>query len=1012
MKPISLTFLASLLAFAAGAQNDALYDISVAIDPLEVRMLPLTDDPQPDEQRLLREASGWNSWAADHANWRCIMSEATGLPHRAFGPAIDVPGLTIADKATAFAAAELDAFGVDAPLTWDIESKMGQHTWAHAEQKWQGIPVKGGKLVTKWWNDQLIMWGADWYQGIPEDATESLSPTAQQEAATAGVVFDEWGETEMGELAWTPTRGEGDELDWHLTRTWTVAGRQGTIPRRYETGIDVQTGEVVWRQNQVMHIDGKWGMPSMNGKPERAVLRMGIDRPNATPPLVISGAITSDVHELYPYQDAVNLSLPALEIPFAGQTVHTDADGGFITTVAGPQSVDVDLTGLWSTIYTNGNTPSASVDFADGYNALDLSNLGNLKERSAYRSTILIHEHMKELMPNFNDLDWSLPTNIDVAGECNAFYDGQSINFYDVGGGCNATSLIADVVWHEYGHGINGYFYNSLNAGFNNGAMNEGYADLWAMSLGDIAEIGKGFYTDNEDGIRVYDEDPKVYPEDLVGEVHADGEIICGAWYDTHLLMGGDWDATMALFIDAYPGLQATAPNGSEGQAYTDVLLDVLQADDDDGDLSNGTPNDLAIVEGFDIHGISIFSYAEIDHDSEEFVEAASTIEIEAETFIVFPYNLYFDAVNMWYRTEAEGDWTQVAMDNPDGNAVYTAEIPAQEPGTVVSYYMGISDDFGGLSAVTPFAAANETYPNLPFHLLVGVEPVLINDSDEYSDFGGWTTGLPGQDNATTGIWEEAIPVGSYAEVNDPSTVVAPTQDHTLGAAGYAFITGQNPGVNDGIGVNDVDAGKTTLVSPVIDLTPYANPVMAYWRWYVNAPPSGANPATDWWQVEISNDGGDSWQYLENTLQQDISWRRNAFRVADVIEPTSEFQMRFIASDSTTIGEYLDGGSLIEAAVDDIILYDLASGESVDEADESSVVGYPNPASDRVVMNGWMPGATLRCFQVASGKLVWQQRAAGGSTEWSVKGWAPGLYEVVGADADGRQARWTLNVVE
>ena len=132
MKPISLTFLASLLAFAAGAQNDALYEISVAIDPIEVRMLPLTDDPQLDEQRFLRDASGWNTWAADHANWRCIMSEATGLPHRAFGPAIEVPGLTIADKTVAFAAEELDEFGVDAPLAWDIESKMGQHTWAHA----------------------------------------------------------------------------------------------------------------------------------------------------------------------------------------------------------------------------------------------------------------------------------------------------------------------------------------------------------------------------------------------------------------------------------------------------------------------------------------------------------------------------------------------------------------------------------------------------------------------------------------------------------------------------------------------------------------------------------------------------------------------------------------------------------------------------------------------------------------------------------------------------------------
>jgi len=615
-------------------------------------------------------------------------------------------------------------------------------------------------------------------------------------------------------------------------------------------------------------------------------------------------------------------------------------------------------------------------------------------------------------MPDFSDLDWSLPTNIDVAGECNAFYDGQSVNFYDLGGGCNPTSLIADVVWHEYGHGINDYFYSSLGANFNNGAMGEGYADLWAMSLGDIAEIGKGFYTDNENGIRVYDEDPKVYPEDLVGEVHADGEIICGAWYDTHLLMGGDWNTTMALFVDAYAGLQATTPNGSEGQAFTDVLLDVLQADDDDGDLSNGTPNDLAIVEGFDIHGISVFSYAEIDHSPEEFASAGTAIEIEAESFIVFPYSLYFDAVNLWYRTEVGGDWMQVAMDNPNGNSVFTAEIPAQEAGSVIAYYMGITDDFGGLSAVTPFAAANASYPNLPHYVLVGVEPVMINDSDEYSDFGSWTTGLPGQDNATTGIWEEAIPVGSYAEAGDPSTIVAPTQDHTLGFAGYAFVTGLNPGVNAGIGANDVDAGKTTLLSPVIDLTPFANPVMAYWRWYVNAPPTGANPASDWWQVELSNDGGQTWQFLENTLQQDVSWRRNAFRVADIIEPTSEFQMRFIASDSTTLGEYLDGGSLIEAAVDDIILYDLASGQNVLAAAENSVFIFPNPTRDFLEMQGWMPGSTVRLIETASGRLVRSWRMEDLDMRVDLRGLAAGHYQFVGTDCNGQKAHWSVELVE
>ena len=196
--------------------------------------------------------------------------------------------------------------------------------------------------------------------------------------------------------------------------------------------------------------------------------------------------------------------MPALALPISGGAVYTDDEGGFISDAAGPQLVSVELEGRWSTVLTNGSTPSLDVQFEDGYNNLDLSDLGNIKERSAYRSVSLIHDHMKGFMPDFTDLDWSIPTNIDVAGECNAFYDGQSVNFYDAGGGCNATSLIADVVWHEYGHGINDYFYGSLGYNFSNGAMNEGYADLWAMSLGNIAEIGKGFYTDNEDGIRAY----------------------------------------------------------------------------------------------------------------------------------------------------------------------------------------------------------------------------------------------------------------------------------------------------------------------------------------------------------------------------------------------------------------------------------------------------------------------------------------------------------------------------
>ena len=69
--------------------------------------------------------------------------------------------------------------------------------------------------------------------------------------------------------------------------------------------------------------------------------------------------------------------------------------------------------------------------------------------------------------------------------------------------------------------------------------------------------------------------------------------------------------------------------------------------------------------------------------------------------------------------------------------------------------------------------------------------------------------------------------------------------------------------------------------------------------------------------------------------------------------------IRFIASDSTTIGEYLDGGSLVEAAVDDIVLYDAADAvEPVDPIDNVAKVAMqqigvtPNPASTAVLLEG------------------------------------------------------------
>ncbi|MBK8338895.1 MAG: hypothetical protein IPK99_02270 [Flavobacteriales bacterium] len=51
---------------------------------------------------------------------------------------------------------------------------------------------------------------------------------------------------------------------------------------------------------------------------------------------------------------------------------------------------------------------------------------------------------------------------MDVAGTCNAFYDGGAINFYEEGGDCQSYAQVGEVVYHEYGHGINDQFYSDL----------------------------------------------------------------------------------------------------------------------------------------------------------------------------------------------------------------------------------------------------------------------------------------------------------------------------------------------------------------------------------------------------------------------------------------------------------------------------------------------------------------------------------------------------------------------
>ena len=990
---MALTLLLHISGFAQ------ISNPSYHFDAAEVRLPATWTQPQEDLQALRRNAPFWSGYKAQHPKWQVQFHPASGTVHRAYGPAIPM------ENPTAWLEGQLILAGWPIGLgTWS-STAMGRHTLHRTDQQVEGRPVLGTELVVKVADQGAVMWGAQCFPNAswPQELV-LLEASDVLEAATAGLSL-QGVSTEMGSEALIPYMQRSTErrnVTFRPARSIQVSGTSPDgIPVQYATWIDLETGEVLERINQVHHIgDHK------DGEKKTRSLPMG-------PPALmqmLSCQVTGTVHLTQPFEATSVVGLANLQVSGNSGVQYTDAGGMINFEAPGAQDLGIQLQGLWSTVTTNGVTPQLELT-VEGDSVVSFDENATLRELSAYHSVNRIHDHMQTWLPGFNGLDFSIPTIVDVSGTCNAFYTpgSPSINFYSEGDGCNAFSMVSDVVFHEYGHGINDLYYESLGSGFNNGAMNEGYADWWAISLTDNPVLGAGCYSDNpEFYIRRYDVDPKVYPQDLVGEVHADGEIICGAWYDTHLLLGGDWNQIMSLFIDVFDGQQATTPNGNEGEAFVEVLLDVLLADDDNADLSDGTPNGAAILEGFGMHGITLFSNVEIEHEAEGYTAAAEPIAINANAQVLFPFSQYFGSCKMYYRTSPSEDWVSITMEEGDASE-YVTTIPSQEEGTVVEYYFGITDIYGAVSAVTPYSADDAANPNLPFNTIVGLTPVLIDDQDDYSDFGFWQIGLP-EDNATTGQWESTIPVGSFSDPGDPSTICAPSEDHTPGDGIFAFITGVSPGSDAGIGSNDVDAGSTTLQSEPIDLSSMESPVLSYWRWYVNAPASGANPGADWWQVYVSGDGGGTWVEVEETLTQDIAWRRHAFAIADYVPLTDAFQIKFTASDSLRPNQGLefDGGSLIEAGVDDLIIHDVATSSVNTMHPGAGILAWPVPFARELHAAGWQPGEKVQLLDVTGRVLAEAVSNGRGETHMEMENGASGTYILTGKGNDGKIRRKEL----
>ncbi len=840
-------------------------------------------------------------------NWKTMVNPYTNLPRYAYGKPVAVEGTTYKEKALVIAQ-KLGLSPSDLKYKGTFTSRSGKTYVNFIQVVDDSVEVMFSRASFRFNSEgKLFAVVMDVYPYQPSNKVVPLSETALSLFSNAKGI-----NVGTGALKVLPVlKDNGYELryvyEMHLERQ--------SPPLNIYRLVDAETREVLYEQNRIKDATTFTTTIYDNGPSVGTT----VSKPLA------KATITDGTNSYVTSQTG---------------SVNATLSSTFTVSLEGPRVIVYDFSNN-SVISFNANQLTTTANGYDVPMSLHASGI------NTFVATTKIFDTTLYWWPGVAVFPGPMPAYVDrTDGSCNAYYDYSSINFYADDGMCYASGLFVEIVYHEFGHGINHRAYIAFgDNGMDNSALHEGYADVWTLFIKGDPVLAEGFFKSNPSSyIRRYDLDPKRYPEDVdPNYAHATGEIIAGAWWDFRQLT--DPYTAFQVFAEHYMGTP-DAPDGQEGQLYQDCLMEALIADDDDGDLTNGTPNQRELLCAFARHGIypaggSAFPLvADNVHKTDEVIGSITGVKLSAFN------NGIVDTVWLFYRLQGQGVWDSVMAQRVSGDS-FAVSLPVQSP-AIVEYFFKYST-----------CQAEQTMPqnvqempaNIPYVRLVGYE---LKEDVTVSTGRPWLIGAP-DDNATTGTWNITSPVASYLDPASPSreTMIQPGYDRT-GDNIYA-VTGASATETDQPGTDDIDNGKTTLTSPSIDLSQYQDPVITYWRWFSNE--MGASPLEDYWRVYISNNDS-TWVLVEETNAPDRSWRLVAIRVKDYVEPSSKVRLRFVAEDA-------GNGSLVEAALDGLKVWDVAQATNVELANDVVNVWY-----DALTKKLFVPSNSTVAVSNTMGQLI------------------------------------------
>ncbi|MBI2877782.1 MAG: pre-peptidase C-terminal domain-containing protein [Candidatus Tectomicrobia bacterium] len=453
----------------------------------------------------------------------------TGLLRKVYGPLSGSSSQAPATIARRFLGSHRDLFlsegdPSDLEPYWESESPAGYHV--RFRQLYQGIPVYGGYISVHLNRDGQVRLVSNGYQPIQRPLGGPLPPERSGKRGNGPLkqqVSPPGGENISAKaaftIAWNHLRVQGN-LRGESTTVKVLYPTKGeprlawqvSFPSRDPLGdwrilVDASTGKILAARNRLQFVEG----------------RGRVFDPNPVATLGDEGAFLTDKDD-------------------SGDAVPDEAYSEIMLR-------EIDPSGLLKGPYVDTGLTSDRVR-EPSLNFVYKRNHPGFEEVMAYFHLDRYQRYIQETL-GFKEVNNRVQMVNARAGDfANAYYSPMT---QEIAFGLEGVDFAedADVILHEYGHSIQDNQVPGFGESAEAGAMGEGFSDYIAASFLEkssfdetcLAEwVSRGFSPPvnclrrvdglREDGIK------KHYPEDLVGEVHGDGEIWSGALWEIRRQLG------------------------------------------------------------------------------------------------------------------------------------------------------------------------------------------------------------------------------------------------------------------------------------------------------------------------------------------------------------------------------------------------------------------------------------------------------------------------------------------